>query len=141
MWTSAGAVGLLLAGTGTRFVIGDSFQANREEWIRVATLADLAPEEVQQATYKLRSKDAWRTAERKGLLYVFGDGAGGYKVVNATCTHLGCNVQWKSADGTFFCPCHHATFSRTGEVVNGPTEQPLAELQTKIEDGVLYALL
>ncbi len=55
--------------------------------------------------------------------------------VNATCTHKGCTVAWKSADKEFVCPCHDAKFGSDGAVRQGPAEKPLQRYAAKIENG------
>ncbi len=55
--------------------------------------------------------------------------------VNATCTHKGCTVAWKSASKEFVCPCHDAKFTADGAVRQGPAEKPLQRFAAKIENG------
>jgi len=38
----------------------------------------------------------------------------------------------------FHCPCHHAIYQVTGEVIRGPAPRPLDTLETKVKDGILY---
>jgi cytochrome b6-f complex iron-sulfur subunit len=41
------------------------------------------------------------------------------------CTHLGCTVPWRPAEGRFHCPCHQSQFDRQGRVLAGPATRPL----------------
>lgn len=53
--------------------------------------------------------------DKKGYLYV----------VDITCTHLGCELRFNSAEKSWDCPCHGSRFSYKGEILNGPALKPL----------------
>ncbi|MBW7883253.1 MAG: ubiquinol-cytochrome c reductase iron-sulfur subunit [Caldilineaceae bacterium] len=139
--TTTAVTGVALAGVGARFLVGDALVPRVENWIRVGELTSLPAGQIHRVAYSVRMKDAWRTTERKGLVYVFTDDGQEYTVLSSICTHLGCNVRWIADCNCFQCPCHHASFSREGEVLSGPPQEPLLRLQTKLEDGVLFALI
>ncbi|ATW23627.1 FAD-dependent oxidoreductase [Candidatus Formimonas warabiya] len=61
-----------------------------------------------------------------------GQRAGAYKdeqgtlhVVDTTCTHMGCELNWNSAEKSWDCPCHGSRFSYEGNVIEGPAVRPL----------------
>jgi Rieske Fe-S protein len=141
VWSAASVVGLTLFGTGARFVVGDSLKDQNAQWINVGEVASLPAGQMHQSTYTMRSKDAWRTVEKKGLLYAFSEDGTNYTVLSAICTHLGCNVHWQAESGDFSCPCHDAHFNQAGEVTGGPPRRALARLEAKVEAGNLMVLV
>lgn len=56
---------------------------------------------------------------------VFRDARGEVHAVSATCTHLGCIVDFDEADATWRCPCHGSRFAIDGSVLEGPATEPL----------------
>ena len=59
---------------------------------------------------------------------VYREESGGVHALSPVCTHLGCQVNWKTAERSWDCPCHGGRFSPTGEVLNGP---PIKCLESK----------
>lgn len=139
VWASAAVAGVTLTGIGGRFVTGKALEVEPGQWIKLEAVETLTPDQVLRLSYLVTRRDAWRRGEKKGLLYVTVDESGAYLVLDATCTHLGCTVRWDETNRHFRCPCHDASFAQDGAVVSGPPPQPLRQLATKIEEGVLWA--
>jgi glycine/D-amino acid oxidase-like deaminating enzyme len=59
-------------------------------------------------------------------LAVYRDELGALHAHSATCTHLGCIVQWNSSEKTWDCPCHGSRYSAYGSVLHGPAINGLA---------------
>jgi len=57
------------------------------------------------------------------------DHQGDIHLVDTTCTHLGCELEWNDAERTWDCPCHGSRYSIHGEVIEGPTEKPLDKIK------------
>lgn len=53
------------------------------------------------------------------------DASGQLYLVNTTCTHMGCELNWNSAERSLDCPCHGSRFSYEGKVLEGPAVKPL----------------
>lgn len=48
------------------------------------------------------------------------DQQGVLHVVDTTCTHLGCELQWNSAEKSWDCPCHGSRFTVEGKILDTP---------------------
>ncbi len=83
--------------------------------------------------------DGWHSHEERIRVYARLDGAGEPFVLSATCTHLGCTVQWNAAAGEFQCPCHGGRFGLDGAVLGGPPPKPLRRLEASVRDGQIVA--
>lgn len=87
---------------------------------------------------KLERPDASPETLRPGegkIVTVNGKRAGAYKdekgclhLVDTTCTHLGCEVEWNDGERTWDCPCHGSRFTPDGAVAEGPAIKPLKRL-------------
>ncbi|WGX77050.1 (2Fe-2S)-binding protein [Paraclostridium bifermentans] len=61
------------------------------------------------------------------VVNVDGKRCGAYKdydgklyIVDITCTHLGCELTFNSAEKTWDCPCHASRFDYKGNAIEGP---------------------
>src|ERR1017187_6880495 len=89
-------------------------------------VVDLGGDEVVAAKHgdlKPNSGKIFRFGARPGLLILNSDGT--YKALSATCTHLGCTVQYRSDLREIWCACHNGTYDLNGRNVSGPPPRPL----------------
>lgn len=54
------------------------------------------------------------------------DESGKLYLVNTTCTHMGCELNWNSAEKSWDCPCHGSRFDFEGKVLEGPATKDLS---------------
>ncbi|MFP5257165.1 MAG: FAD-dependent oxidoreductase [Acidimicrobiia bacterium] len=71
-----------------------------------------------------------------GLAKVDGHTVGAYRdpsgqvhAVSATCTHMGCTLQWNRAETSWDCPCHGSRFDTGGTVLEGPAVRALDRVE------------
>lgn len=60
-------------------------------------------------------------------------------ILSSRCTHLSCRVHWHKESDRFVCPCHDASFSKSGQVLGGPPPHPLGRFAfTVAKDGTIH---
>jgi len=58
--------------------------------------------------------------------------SGDFKALEATCTHLDCNVQFKKETEQIWCACHNGLYDIEGKNISGPPPKPLAQFKVDI---------
>lgn len=89
-------------------------------------VADLGTDEVvaaKVAELKSNSAKIFRFGSRPGLLIMNADGT--YRALSATCTHLGCTVQYRPDLREIWCACHNGLYDLNGRNISGPPPRPL----------------
>lgn len=71
---------------------------------------DLNIEEGEGKTVNVEGRRCGAYRDLDGKLYI----------VDITCTHLGCELTFNSAEKTWDCPCHASRFNYKGHVIQGP---------------------
>lgn len=66
-------------------------------------------------------------------LGVYRDKSDRFALVDATCTHMGCRVNWNSLERTWDCPCHGSRFTVQGEIIEGPALNPLERYDAPVK--------
>ncbi|WP_455540139.1 FAD-dependent oxidoreductase [Terrisporobacter sp.] len=75
---------------------------------------------------KLSERDEGKIVNIDGKRYgAYRDEEGHLYVVDITCTHLGCELRFNSAEKSWDCPCHGSRFDFKGNILNGPALNPL----------------
>jgi len=74
--------------------------------------------------------------ERKARVFIVSS-PGGLSVLSATCSHLGCLVNFHREKREFVCPCHGGRYDLTGANLGGPPPAPLTAFPVRIEKGMI----
>ena len=89
-------------------------------------VVDLGGDEVVAAKLtelKPNSAKIFRFGSRPGLLIMESNGT--YRALSATCTHLGCTVQYRTDLREVWCACHNGIYDLNGRNLSGPPPRPL----------------
>ena len=83
--------------------------------------------------------DAWTRVrgQRVGSVFVARQEKNGQPTVTAftaACPHLGCAVEFDTAERHFACPCHESAFAMNGDKLFGPSLRGLDPLEAKLVD-------
>ncbi len=60
--------------------------------------------------------------------------SGDFRALSAKCTHLDCNVQYKSDTKQIWCACHNGFYNLEGKNISGPPPEPLSQYIVNIID-------
>ncbi len=74
--------------------------------------------------------------ERKARVFIVSS-AEGLTVLSATCSHLGCLVNYSKEKGEFICPCHGGRYDLNGRNIAGPPPAPLGRIPARIDNGTV----
>jgi menaquinol-cytochrome c reductase iron-sulfur subunit len=130
----AGVWTLAIAGISAAFATAPlRAPARRREAGLGAT--DSFSEKFRGVDLRTATNDGWYSMEEVTRVYARLDEAGSPFVLSATCTHLGCTVQWNEGANQFQCPCHGGRFTPDGTVAGGPPPRPLKRLNARVRDG------
>lgn len=116
------------------------------QWLFVTTVAELGNRAVRFASnsivgYVLRASSAGNTNDANWKGGSQPTGQEQIIALSASCTHMGCIVQWQDSDHKFHCPCHGGMFTADGATDASSSKlylRPLPQIETKIEQGKIY---
>ena len=109
-------------------------------WIKVGEADLFEPDVPTKVDFVETVTDAWVENRILRNVWVFTEDGENFTVYSGRCTHLGCSYGFDKDKGLFRCPCHEGVFSvKTGAVLAGPPPRGLDRLETKVQDGILYA--
>lgn len=78
-------------------------------------------------------KNSWQRLEQTRFWLRQGDS--GVEAMWASCTHLGCEVNYDPQQDQWLCPCHGSRYNREGQPIQGPAVSSLVRANVKEKDG------
>ena len=85
---------------------------------------------------KPNSAKIFKFGNRPGLLLLGSDGE--YRAMSATCTHLGCTVQYRNDTKQVWCACHNGVYDLAGRNVSGPPPRPLEVFDVHVKGDEIF---
>ncbi len=102
-------------------------------WVRAGTTDDLKPDEPVARMLAVSRVDGWYRERARQTVFLVWDGDKNIRAMSATCTHLGCQVQWDAKGKKFRCPCHGGVYGADGTVLSGPPPRPLDVIDARLD--------
>ena len=102
-------------------------------------LPDLAGDAVLAARVpemKPNTAKTFRFGTRPGLLVETATGE--YRAMSATCTHLGCTVQYRPDLREIWCACHNGMYDLNGRNISGPPPRPLEAFEVQVRGDDIF---
>jgi len=113
---------------------------SEDEWVRLGDVYALEVGVPGKVDIVSTAKDAWVETRVLHNVWLYTPDGEHVTVYSGRCTHLGCSYGYDDKNKIFRCPCHNGMFDvKTGAVLGGPPPRALDTLESKIEDGVVYA--
>jgi cytochrome b6-f complex iron-sulfur subunit len=85
---------------------------------------------------KPNTAKTFRFGTRPGLLVETASGE--YHAMSATCTHLGCTVQYRPDLRQIWCACHNGMYDLNGRNISGPPPRPLEAFEVQVRGGDIF---
>lgn len=73
---------------------------------------------------------------RPGILILTASGE--YRALSATCTHLGCTVQYRPDLQHIWCACHNGHYDLNGRNIAGPPPRPLELFDVQVRGDEIF---
>ena len=74
--------------------------------------------------------------ERKARVFIVSSPEGP-TVFSATCSHLGCLVNYNKEKREFVCPCHSGRYDLSGRNIAGPPPAPLTRYPVRMQERMV----
>lgn len=128
---------LLVLGLGFLVPAARIFSPARGKDGRLVFFPLLPEEELPRAGVK-KAELRYPAAGKERMIRLFIVAAAeGPTILSATCSHLGCLVNYHRGKKEFVCPCHGGRYDLSGNNIAGPPPTPLTRFPAKIENDMV----
>ncbi len=141
----AGVVGLVPLLAGLAFLCDPLLrrkQAGSGDFLPLAIGPDALPADGTPQSVEVVADrvDAWNRYPQQpvGSIWLRREADGQIVAFSSICPHLGCAVDFRSAQRDFFCPCHLSQFTLDGERQNKIPPRDMDRLETEVRDGKIW---
>lgn len=106
---------------------------------KVLAFFPLVPEDEVPRSGVKKAELAFTVAgkDRKSRVFIVSSPQG-IEVLSATCSHLGCLVNYDKQKHEFVCPCHGGRYDLAGRNIAGPPPAPLTRYAVELREGTLF---
>jgi cytochrome b6-f complex iron-sulfur subunit len=128
----------ILLGTGL-LASAASFLYPVIRYLAPPKLPDLGSDAVLAARVsemKPNTAKTFRFGTRPGLLIQTASSE--YRAMSATCTHLGCTVQYRPDLHEIWCACHNGMYDLNGRNISGPPPRPLEAFEVQVRGNDIF---
>ena len=133
-----GAISAVLGVVVGGAVLSPSFARREENWVPAGPLRDLDDNVPTPVTVRVARQDGYYEAVDAQVVFLIKAESGSVRALSATCTHLGCHVNYDATAKLFKCPCHGGMYNADGKVVAGPPPRPLTELPARVDGAQVF---
>ncbi len=119
----------------TGHALAPGFAARKASWQRAAAVAELAETSPTPVTLRLIRQDGYRQVVDRRVVCMQREADGSVRVLDSTCTHLGCRTRYEQVTKHFVCPCHGGVYDQDGSVLEGPPPAPLGRIEARVDGG------
>lgn len=127
-------IGATLAFVVGGAVVAPSFGRRETMWLRAGDADSLEEGTPMPITLRVARPDGPAEVVDRKVVYLVKNG-GDVRVLDSTCTHLGCRTRFNAETKQIECPCHGGVYDVNGNVVSGPPPAPLRTMTTRVENG------
>jgi len=123
-----GIIGVAIGVPAIAYVLDPAFKSSaKETWISIGKLSDMQVGQPYPFSFAIVEVNGWErtSTSHGGFVLRKSNNPTDMIILNYTCTHLGCTVDWQADAQAFICPCHNGKFSKDGAVLAGPPPRPL----------------